>query len=599
MIPDETISRIRDRASIVEVVSDYLTLKKAGRNYMGLCPFHSEKTPSFTVNEEKGIFRCFGCGAGGSVFHFLMQYDHVTFPEAVERVGKRYGIEVPRLQSPGAKRSAEEKESLYGLNERAATYFQEQLYGPGEGRHALEYLKKRGVDETTARRFYVGYAPQTGAGLAGFFKKQGLSLKDAVRAGLVSDRGGEHYGEKFFGRLMFPIADASGKIVGFGGRVLGQGLPKYLNSAETPLFRKHATLYGLFQAKGAVRERDRIVVVEGYLDVIALAQFGIADAVATLGTALTTDHVRILGRYTKNVIALFDGDTAGRKAAARSFEIFVEAGLLGRGAFLPKDHDPDSFVRAHGKDALEELLSQAVPLADYYFTWLEEGYGRSLEGKSRIAQEINRVLAKVRNPFEADLLIRRAVDLLDIRETLLRSPATNAAEKRSGSATPPAVKTAAAQPRQDMAERSLIGLMLAFPALIERVELQAGLETLLSPPWRELLDAILSEWREHGAVDGANLAGKLPPERAADIAALMLQGEAIEEDEAEKAMGDVVAHLLLRGLKERKRDIWRAIRIAEEKKDEKTKKERMIEWQEVVRREQQLAPQRTSRSETR
>src|SRR3954469_5133122 len=189
MIPDETISRIRDRASIVEIVSDYLTLKKTGRNYMGLCPFHAEKTPSFTVNEEKGIFRCFGCGAGGSVFHFLIQYDHLTFPEAVERIGKRYGIEVERLQSPGAKRNAEEKETLYRLNERAAGYFQEMLYGPGEGRRALEYLKARGVDESTARRFNLGYAPQSGPGIAGFFKKERLSLNDAARLGLVSDRG--------------------------------------------------------------------------------------------------------------------------------------------------------------------------------------------------------------------------------------------------------------------------------------------------------------------------------------------------------------------------------------------------------------------------
>src|ERR1051325_9998046 len=260
---------------------------------------------------------------------------------------------------------------------------------------------------------------------------------------------------------MFPIADAAGKIVGFGGRVLGQGMPKYLNSSETPLFRKHATVYGLFQAKESIREKDRVILVEGYLDVVALAQFGIGDVVATLGTALTPDHVRLLGRYTKNIIALFDGDTAGRKAAARSFEIFIEAGLLGRGAFLPKDHDPDTFVRAYGKEGLEELLGRAVPLADYYFTWLEEGYGRSLEGKSRIAQEINRVLAKVRNPFEADLLIRRAVDLLDIRETLLRAP-MSAAAKPAVAVQTAAAKTSAAAPRQDAAESSLVGLMLTL-----------------------------------------------------------------------------------------------------------------------------------------
>ncbi|HEY1371454.1 MAG TPA: DNA primase, partial [Candidatus Binatia bacterium] len=592
MIPDETISRIRERASIVEVVSDYLTLKKAGRNYMGLCPFHSEKTPSFTVNEEKGIFRCFGCGAGGSVFHFLMQYDHLSFPEAVERVGKRYGIEVERLQSPGAKRSAEEKETLYRMNERAASYFQENLYGPGEGRHALEYLRKRGVDERTARRFYVGYAPQSGPGLAGYFKKQGVSLKDAVRIGLVSDRGGERYGEKFFGRVMFPIADAGGKIVGFGGRVLGQGMPKYLNSSETPLFRKHATVYGLFQAKESIREKDRVIVVEGYLDVVALAQFGIGDAVATLGTALTPDHVRMLGRYTKNIIALFDGDGAGRKAAARSFEIFVEAGLMGRGAFLPKEHDPDSFVRAYGKEGLEKLLGEAIPLADYYFTWLEEGYGRSLEGKSRIAQEINRVLAKVRNPFEADLLVRRAVDQLNIRETLLRAP-LGQGEVRPAAKMAPS-RPVESGPARDAAERSLIGLMLRFPAMIERIEPDTEADGLVGPEWTDIFNAIVSEWKERRDVDGATLAAKLSPERAAEVAALTLEGEAVEEAEAAKMLGDVIAHLQRRRLRGLERDLRRAIRIAEEKKDEKTKKERMLEWQEVVRRERQLMRQRSA-----
>src|SRR5258706_851060 len=531
MIPEDKIAQIRDRASIVEVVSDYLTLKKAGRNHMGLCPFHSEKTPSFTVNEEKGIFRCFGCGAGGSVFHFLMQYDHLTFPEAVERIGKRYGIEVERIQAPGAKRAAEERESLFRLNERAAGYFQELLYGPGEGKRAFEYLKSRGVDDRTARRFVVGYAAQSGPGLAGFFKKEGLSLKDAVRLGLVSDRGGERYGEKFFGRLMFPIADAGGRIVGFGGRVLGQGMPKYLNSSETPLFRKHATLYGLFQAKEAIREKDRVVVVEGYLDVVALAQFGVADAVATLGTALTPDHVRVLGRYTKNIIALFDGDQAGRKAASRSFEIFIEGGLLGRGAFLPKDEDPDTFVRSQGKEALEKLLGEAVPLADFFFTWLEESYGLSLEGKSRIAQEINRVLAKVRNPLEADLLVRRAVDTLHIRESLLRAPLGQGETRRP--AAPEPARSGPSEPAKDAAERSLIGLLLRFPAMVERFErldMDTAIESLVSPGCYDVLREILSEWRKGNKVDGAGLAERRSG-RAAGKARLMLGRRTIDGEE--------------------------------------------------------------------
>ena len=293
----------------------------------------------------------------------------------------------------------------------------------------MEYLRRRGVDDATARKFMLGFAPQGGSGLVTLVKKESLALADAIKLGLVAQRNPQQYYEKFFARVMFPIANAAGKIVGFGGRVMDQGMPKYLNSSETPLFHKGSTVYGLHQAKESIRQADRVVVVEGYLDVIALAQHGVGYAVATLGTALTVEHVRALSRYTKNIIALFDGDDAGLKAAARSFEIFVEAGMLGRAAFLPKDDDPDTFVRKQGKDAVEKLLDQAVPLADYYFSWLQQRYGSTIEGKSQTASEIGRLLAKVTNPFEVDLLIRRAADL-GVREELLRRPVANPASPR-------------------------------------------------------------------------------------------------------------------------------------------------------------------------
>jgi DNA primase len=512
-----------------------------------------------------------------------MQYDHLTFPEAVERVGKRYGIVVERTQAPGARRDAEQRESLYRLNERAAAYFHGLLFGQGEGKRALQYLKSRGVDEETARRYQLGYAPQAGQGLAAFLKKEGLSLKDATRLGLLSDRGGERYGEKFFGRVMFPIADAAGKIVGFGGRVLGQGMPKYLNSAETPLFRKGSTVYGLYQAKERIRATDRVIVVEGYLDVVALAQFGVADAVATLGTALTPDHVRMLGRYTKNIIALFDGDEAGQKAAARSFEIFIEGGLLGRGARLAKEEDPDTFIRARGKEAFENIIRDAVPLADYYFTWLEERYGHKLEGKNQIAQDVARVLKKVSNPLEADLLARRAIDL-GVREDLLRGALRAAGESKRPAAPPP---SAGALPEagKEKTERLLIALMLRFPAMIERMEKESELQSLLSPAWNEILQEMLTEWRKRNSVDAAGLAERFSSERASKIAGLVLEAETIAEDESEKMMGDLVADLRKRHLTGLRRDLRQAIRIAEEKKDEKTTRERMLEWQEVDRKE--------------
>jgi len=592
MITEEKISEIRDRASIVEVISDHLTLKKAGRNHLGLCPFHSEKTPSFTVNEEKGIFHCFGCHVGGNVFHFLMQHEHLTFPEAVEQVGKRYGIAVERLERPGIKGGIEEREPLFRLNERAAAYFHEALFGRPEGKKTLDYLKNRGVEERMARRFLLGYASPVGPGLAGFLKREGFSSKDAVRLGLISDRGSERYGDKFFDRLMFPIVNPAGKIVGFGGRVLGEGLPKYLNSAETPLFRKGSNLYGLFQAKEAVREKDRVVVVEGYLDVIALSQFGVSYAVATLGTALTPDQVRILGRYTRNIIALFDGDEAGRKAAARSFEIFIEAGLLGRAAFLPKDEDPDTFVRAKGKEALERIIEEAVPAADYYFSWLEGQFGKSLEGKSQIAKEISRILSKVRNPFEADLLARRAADSLGIREDLLRLVARPS--RAGGQAVNPSPQPKQKEARDDLTERSLVSLMLRFPAVIEQVEREKELDGLLSPWWKEIVQAILAQWSKQKAVDVAGLAEQLAPEAASQVTVAWLEGETLAEDECEKMMTDCLSHLKRRYLRQQERELRQAIRLAEEKKDEKVKKERMLEWQEVVRRERQLERQRTA-----
>lgn len=588
MFSEGKILEIRERSSIVEVISDHLTLKRVGRNYLGLCPFHAEKTPSFTVNEEKGIFHCFGCGAGGDVFHFLTEHDHLTFPEAVERVAKRYGIALEPPDGRGAKTDATGKEPLYRINERAAAYFHEALFSRLEGKKALDYVRSRGIDERGARQFLLGYAPQGAQGLVGFLKGEGLPLSGAVRLGLLSERAPQRYGEKFFDRLIFPIVNPAGRVVGFGGRVIGQGLPKYLNSSDSPIFHKGANLYGLFQAKEAIREVDRVLVVEGYLDVLALTQFGISYAVATLGTALTPDHVRVLGRYTKNIIALFDGDDAGRKAAARSFEIFIDVGLLGKAAFLPKEEDPDTFIRSRGKGALEVIIEQAVPLADYYFTWLEKQHGTSLTGKSEIAKEIRRLLAKVREPLEVDLLVRRAVDCLGIREELLRLPPRPAAGQIRPSGPTVALSSPQAEAREDLAERSLVSLMLRFPTVIRYIEQEKDAQALFTAKWSEVVGKILLEWRRTGKVEAARLLRDLPPHQVSYVSGLALAGQNIQDEECEQMAADCLAHLRRRHLKGLEKDLRQAIRVAEEQKDEKAKRERMLEWQEVVRRERQL-----------
>ena len=592
MISQDKIAEIRNRASIVEVISDYVTLKKAGRNHLGICPFHGEKTPSFTVNDEKGIYHCFGCHAGGSVFQFLMEYDHQSFPEAVEQVAKRYGIVIERSDADHYQRDLGERENLFRINERAAANYQRILFDHPEGKTALEYLTRRGVDDTVAREYRLGYAPQNGSGLVGLVKKESLALSDAIKLGLVGQRNPQQYYERFFARLMFPIANAAGKIVGFGGRVMDQGMPKYLNSSETPLFHKSSTVYGLHQAKDGIRQADRVVVVEGYLDVIALAQHGIGYAVATLGTALSVEHVRALSRYTKNIIALFDGDDAGLKAAARSFEIFVEAGLLGRAAFLPKDEDPDTFVRQYGKDAVQKLLDQAVPLADFYFSFLQQRHGSTLEGKSQTASEIGRLLTKVTNPFERDLLIRRAADL-GVREELLRRPVTSSNTRLAQPSRPvPAVSPSLSDNRDDIAERSLIGLVLRLPTLLEKIAQEQRLRQCFSDKWRPVVDAIILEWQETENIDIGAITQKLSAQLTSEFAALVLEAENRSDAECVRMAGDCLTHLQRKYLKTQERDLRIAIRAAEEKRDDIAKRERILEWQDLLQEKRQLERRR-------
>jgi DNA primase len=434
----------------------------------------------------------------------------------------------------------------------------------------------------------LGYAPQAGSGLAKLFSQEQISSHDAYRLGLIGQRDGQKFYEKFFARVIFPIVSPAGKVVAFGGRVLDQALPKYLNSSETPLFHKGSTLYGLHQAKEGIRKADRVVVVEGYLDVIALSQHDLSYAVATLGTALTADHVRVLSRYTKNIIALFDGDDAGRKAASRSFEIFVEAGMLGRAAFLPKGDDPDTFVRSRGKAALEAILDQAVPLADYYFSWLEQRYGKTLEGKSQIAGEVSRLLAKVNNAFETDLLARRAVDILGIREELLRRPSATPSGRSASAHAQNASPNANMHSRDDVAERALVSLMLRLPAVVESIARVPEARQGFGPKWGAIVDAVVLQWQENGQIDVSRLLQDLPVEQASEITALSLERENLTDAECARMADDCLTHLRRKHLKGMERELRLAIRAAEEQKDENAKRERILEWQDLVRKERQL-----------
>jgi DNA primase len=395
-IPPEFVEELRNRLSISNLVGRRVRLQKRGREHTGLCPFHNEKTPSFTVSDEKGFYHCFGCGAHGDVVGFVMRSEGLPFPEAVERLAREAGMEVP-VSSPEERRKAAKQATLHGALEAAAKWFETQLRG-NNGRVGLEYFKRRGLRDETIDRFRLGFAPDDRNALLDALKKQGISEDLLIEAGLAKlpDDGRSAFGY-FRGRVIFPITDRRGRVIAFGGRILDQGEPKYLNSPETPLFHKGRVLYGLAQAQAAVQEKGELVVCEGYMDVIALAEAGIGGAVAPLGTALTEDQILELWRLAPEPILCFDGDAAGQRAAARAIERalpLLAPGKSLRFAILPPGDDPDSLIRRGGEASMAEALAQARPLVDVI--WDQELAARPADTPERRAGLRQRLEERIR-----------------------------------------------------------------------------------------------------------------------------------------------------------------------------------------------------------
>ena len=392
LIPQSFIDDLLNRTDIVDVVSSRVQLKKAGKNYTACCPFHKEKTPSFSVSPDKQFYYCFGCGAGGNALGFLMDHDNLDFPQAIEDLAKAAGMEVPREESGRPHKPRQPTDSpLYPLLTAAAEFYRQALKSHPQRKAAVDYLKGRGLTGEIARDFGLGFAPPGWDNLYKHLSSDTLQQKTMIDAGLLVENAetGKRY-DRFRDRVMFPIRDSRGRIIAFGGRVLGDDKPKYLNSPETPVFHKGQELYGLFEARKNNRNLDEIIVVEGYMDVIALAQQGLRNAVATLGTATSEEHMKRLFRVVPSVLFCFDGDQAGRNAAWRALEATLSSLQDGRRArflFLPEGEDPDTLVRSEGTDAFRARINQhAQPLADYFFQQLtEEADPRSLEGKAHMA----------------------------------------------------------------------------------------------------------------------------------------------------------------------------------------------------------------------
>lgn len=429
LIPEDVINRIRERADIVEVVGSHLSLSKAGQNFKGLCPFHSEKTPSFIVSPSRQMFHCFGCGEGGNVFTFLMKIDGLPFPAVVRALGEKVGIPVEeREASPSARQRAELRERLLGLNQAAAEVFQRTLLTDPAAEPARAYLRERGIKPATIERFGIGYALPGWDGALKALTKTGWKVEDLAAAGLIvareqtgrSSRDVSGFYDRFRSRVMFPIRDLQKRVIGFGGRVLDKGEPKYLNSPETALFSKGRTLYGLDAAREGVSQSGYVVIVEGYFDAIALHQAGLTNAVATLGTALTTDHVDLIRRFTRRVVLLFDPDAAGVRAALRTMDLFLGSGLTVQVGSLPAGEDPDTFVRSRGAEAFTALVGQAPSLLDFTVSGsLAAGRHGGIEDRVRCVEEVLTLLQKLSNPVEKSAAIRHVADQLGLDEKML------------------------------------------------------------------------------------------------------------------------------------------------------------------------------------
>lgn len=503
LYPEDLLDDIRNASSILEVVSDFLPLKKSGRNYKGLCPFHSEKTPSFMVNPEKQIFHCFGCGEGGNVFSFVMKHQNVPFPEAVRLLAKRGGVSIPDRLPLGRRGRGQDTERLFGANAAAVRYFR-GLLGSQAGERAMAYLLGRGISEETIEAFSLGYALSSWEGLARALRKKGFGDEELARAGLIVPRSKGGYHDRFRNRILFPILDPQGRVIAFGGRILGEGEPKYLNSPETPLYNKGKVLYGFSRAREAFRREGFGVIVEGYFDCITAHQAGLRNVVASSGTALTDGHLAQMGRYCDRWTVVFDSDSAGIRAAKKSLELFVIHGILARGVLLPEGEDPDSFIRKEGIDAFRTLLEGAENLMEFFINrMVQEHPTGTVEGKVTAVREIVPLLAKVKEKIEQAEYVSLAAHRFGVKEEVLWSE-VQAAAPRQRKDKLPAGKNLLPLKSRRVEELGIVKAMLANEDVAAEMKKEVSLEDLEDEGCRAVagrIFALLDEGVTEGIVE--------------------------------------------------------------------------------------------------
>ena len=505
LIPQDFIDDLIARADIVEVIGRRVQLKKAGREFKACCPFHDEKTPSFTVSPGKGFYHCFGCGAHGTAIGFLMEYDHMSFVEAIENLASSMGVDVPRSESDKPARRYDE---LFSLMDTVARHWQSSLK---ESPKAVDYLKDRGIDGSTAKRFGIGYAPDGWSNVLDKFGRSDEAAERLLATGLIIRKdNGKHY-DRFRDRIMFPIRDARGRTIGFGGRVMGDGEPKYLNSPETVLFHKGRELYGLYEARQALRHIEQLVVVEGYMDTVALARHGIDFAAATLGTATTSEHLNRLFRLTENVCFAFDGDRAGRQAAWRALENAlpqIREGRQIRFVFLPDGQDPDSFVNEHGADAFVKLLADGSALSEFLIDELASQVDmQTVDGRARLAELARPLVNRIPAGVYRELLIESLAEAVGLSAAKLQKMVAtgkqSAGPHTQHGGSPVARRKQSSAAGRPSVVRHAISIVLSHPEAAHKLDVEklAG----ISRPGADLLQALIETVQDEPNITTAGL----------------------------------------------------------------------------------------------
>jgi DNA primase len=581
---EDIISRVRDSIDIIDLISGYVSLKKAGKNHLGLCPFHAEKTPSFNVNPEKQIFHCFGCGVGGDVFKFLELQEGTNFPEAVKQLAARGGIPLPAdsVSSKEDKRTEDERKALLTIIADAAGYFRKELEGP-VGSAARAYLKKRGVTDQVVQDFALGFARPDWDGLLRHLKQKGYAFSQMEKAGLIVKRSeAEGYYDRFRGRIIFPIRDISGHVIAFGGRVMDDSLPKYLNSPETPLYSKSNVLYCLDKAKEPARKQKYFIIVEGYLDAIACHQYGAQNAVATLGTALTEGHLRLMRRFAQNLVLIFDPDPAGVKAAMRGLDLFVSSGMKVNVVSLPDNDDPDTFLKKNGYEAFASRLRKSEKFMDFVLGQVVKGgVAASIDEKVEKAGEMLRYIIRLPSGIERDYYLKRTAEALDLDESVLRQEMPkqgNVPGSHRGEATVPA----APRGHKPKAEETLIHLMLKDAAIALRLKEQMKPDDFTDPLFQRAARHIFSVLDDQGRFD----VGDLLREGDEEIRNLISHYSVLEMvyDDQAKSCSDCIDFIKQKDPEKRMKQLPKAIDEAAAAEDWETYRRLLEEQSQLGRR---------------